>query len=97
MNPVLRMRLYWIEFDRSAVVPPGCMIGCGVTARSEAEVMELLECEFPEYADKWIIRTIIKDVEFASLDAGHIRFRSGLPLKIGIWFPNHGDSRRFRL
>lgn len=96
-NPVMRMRLYWIEFDRSAVVPPGCTIGCGVTARSKAEVMELLEHEFSAYVGQWIITKFIEDFDYTTIDPNHVRGNSGSPFRVGIWFPNYGDSRRFRL
>lgn len=62
-------------------------MGCGITAHSKEDAVEMLETlVFPFYGTMQI-QEIVEDVDISSLDKGVVRPNMKSPLTIGIWFP----------
>lgn len=78
---------YWFTFVPSKESLPLLNLGCGVTAFSKAEAIELLQREiFSTYGAREIAE-IVEDVDVSTLDEGHILPNIGVPVRRGIWFP----------
>lgn len=82
------MRRYWFEFNGSLQeLPPGLILGCGVTAYDYTDAISILrqkvfkEEELPE------IKTKVENVDISTLDNGHIRPNMGDLTLRGVWFP----------
>lgn len=81
------LRRFWFELDRTAVLPPGVIMGCGITGHDLEDALTLLRervfCS-PETPPP---TRVVADVDIASLDAGHVRPNMGNPAVRGVWFP----------
>ena len=83
------MNRYWFRFNLTIdqCPPLGTLLGCGVTATSKDEAIQLLKdrvfntMQFPE------IRQIIENVDISTLDQNHVQPNMGDPGPSGIWFP----------
>jgi hypothetical protein len=83
------MKRFWFVFDfmNYRTIPPGLVIGCGITAINYSDAISLLEqivfkgAEFPP------IREVIEDVNIDTLDSGHVLPNMNPPNIRGIWFP----------
>ncbi|HEV7646131.1 MAG TPA: hypothetical protein VGO50_19500 [Pyrinomonadaceae bacterium] len=85
---------YWIRFNFSEDQPRyksyvGLKMGCGVTAYSLDDAVELMKGQifnndpFPE------IKQVVENIDISSLD-NHVLPNIGLVNYRGIWFPNIG-------
>ena len=83
------MRTYWITFKRPRGDPDplGMSLGCGVTAWSYEDALQIVQEQVFDSAPLPEIGTIIEDVECATLDANHVICNMELPFRRGIWFP----------
>lgn len=95
----MKMHKYWFKFDLSMNDPHpiGTLMGCGVTASSKADALELLK-EQVFLADTMpSIKKCIEDVEMSELDTRHVLPNIGDSSQRGVWFPlgyGHGDDKR---
>jgi hypothetical protein len=86
----MNFRRYWIEFDKSlpySLLPGGLLLGCGVTARSQADALALVQELIFQGNPVPSIHKIVEDVDISTLDANHVLPNIGMPLTPGIWFP----------
>jgi hypothetical protein len=89
---------FWFEFDRSTdelrrhVDGYGAGWGCGVTAYSYEDALNLLRPEL--FQDEPIppILRVVENVDVSTLEAGHVRPNMGVCIWRGIWFPNITSS-----
>lgn len=85
----MKLQRYWFKFALtiSDPHPPGVLLGCGVTAFSQEDAIEIIKervfTEIPLPA----IQSIQENVDIATLDPGRIRPNMGNVLKRGVWFP----------
>ena len=79
---------FWFEFGgpREAL-PPGGLIGCGVTAVDRADAERLLLDDLFGGRDLPPIARLVADVDVSQLDAGHVIPNMGDPTIRGVWFP----------
>ena len=79
---------YWFEFDlESQNAPAGVRLGCGVTAYSYDDALNLISEQLFSGRDMPAITRVIEDVDVSTLDAGHVLPNMELPKRRGIWFP----------
>jgi hypothetical protein len=85
----MRLRKYWFKFDLSFSDPHpiGTLMGCGVTALSQEEALELLSERVFRSRAMPPIEKCIEDVEICQLDAKHVLPNICDPSQRGIWFP----------
>ncbi len=83
------MNKYWFRFNLTIdqCPPLGTLLGCGVTAASKDEAIQLLKdrvfntMQFPD------IRECTENIDIHTLDRNHVRPNMGDPERFGIWFP----------
>ena len=84
----MNLHKYWFKF-RITIKDPhpiGTLMGCGVTASSKEEALEMLRQRvFASYMPS--IEKSTEDVEISNLDPNHILPNIGDPSQKGIWFP----------
>lgn len=85
----MKLRRYWFEFDQSIATPHpiGTLLGCGVTAYSKDDAIELLRERVFKQLPMPTLRECDEDVDLAMLDTKHVLPNSGDPSTRGIWFP----------
>lgn len=83
------MRRFWFEFDLSMEQPHpmGVLSGCGVTALSYDDSLEVLRERVFKDASLPSIRKVIEDVDVSQLDANHVLPNMGVVTVRGVWFP----------
>ena len=83
------MKLYWIKFIISTehYYPPGTRVGCGITAYSSEDAIDIAaKCIFKTYPLPPI--ESIKEIQDAmQIEQGHVLPNSGSILNFGVWFP----------
>jgi hypothetical protein len=85
----MTLHKYWFKFDLriSEPHPIGTLLGCGVTAPSYAEALELIRRQvFRSSAMPRVVKCV-EDVETSALDAKHVVPNMGDPTHEGVWFP----------
>jgi hypothetical protein len=90
----MKMRTYWFKFDLSVndPHPTGTLMGCGVTASSKEEALELLRERVFRSQPMPSFKKCIEDVEMSELDKKHVLPNIGDSSQRGIWFPLGYDS-----
>jgi hypothetical protein len=85
----MEYRRYWFQFEFNdySELPPGCGIGCGITAWNYEDAINILNEVFHKYGKKPAVKTVIEDVNISELDAGHVLTNMLPPNERGIWFP----------
>jgi hypothetical protein len=76
---------YWFEFENN--VPYGMKIGCGVTAYSYSDALNILKDKVFKDSSQFQIKRVIEDVDVSTLDPGHVLPNMSPPNLRGIWFP----------
>jgi hypothetical protein len=80
---------YWFRFDLAIdqLPPPGTLLGCGVTAASRGEAIQLLRERVFHSDSLPPIQECVEGVDISMLDQNHVRPNMGDPEPRGIWFP----------
>jgi hypothetical protein len=80
---------FWFEFLNSHPqgLPPGLRMGCGITAFSEEDAVEILREKVFQKEEIAPITKKIIDVNVSLLDPGHILPNIENPAARGVWFP----------
>jgi hypothetical protein len=83
---------FWIHFDMSnwdveTVVSRYLYRGCGVTAYSLDDAMQILKTELFENTRMPPVKEVITNIDVSTLDEGHIIPNMGIPVDRGVWFP----------
>jgi hypothetical protein len=86
------LRRFWIKLD---VVfgdwhPAGMLLGCGVTAYSVEDAINLIQSDVYKEKPAHSIRLMIEDVQFSQIDRNHVLINMpaiSVIEKRGIWFP----------
>lgn len=81
---------YWFEFDDDNLLPQ-VKIGCGVTAFTYEDALNLIRKKIFEDAALPEIRIVIENIDVSILDTGHILPNMNPPNFRGIWFPRGYD------
>jgi len=84
----MSLHRYWIKFEQDSknhVI--GTLLGCGVTAHSYEDALEILQDNV--FTGKALppVLSMIEDVDVSNLDPNHVLPNIGNPLRRGIWFP----------
>lgn len=82
-------RRYWFEFEIEIAFnfPTGIAIGCGVTALSYDDAIEIIDNKVFNKIKRPPIKQVIEDVDIRKLDQGHVIPNMKPPIYRGIWFP----------
>jgi hypothetical protein len=87
----MTLTTYWIELDPSLSaneLPAGTKLGCGVTAESRDDAIDLMWTRvFSNVDDKPKISRIVSPVDFDTIDQKHVLPNIGNFLLRGIWYP----------
>jgi hypothetical protein len=78
---------FWFEFEGDMhSLPPGTVLGCGVTALDREDALSILASRVFK-GSLAPIRSETSDVDVSTLDAGHILPNMDDPTLRGVWFP----------
>ncbi len=82
------MMRFWFqfEFDDKANIPPGLIMGCGITAYDYSDALLILKQKIFNDQKLPRIRKVIKDIDISTLDAGHVIPNINPPSIRGVWF-----------
>jgi arginase family enzyme len=84
----MKLRRFWFQFEGNAFeLPPGLAMGCGITAWSEADALELLQSRVFKGVPSARIKSIHANIDVSTLDPNHVRPNMGVPVERGAWFP----------
>lgn len=90
----MRLRRFWVRFER--IAPPTFLnLGCGVTARDEADALALLEeCLVGLSIVERLPRVdrVVEGVSFEDLEQNHVAPNVGNMVARGVWFPALNDA-----
>jgi hypothetical protein len=86
---MIMLTRYWFKFDLSInqLPPLGTVLGCGVTAASRGEAIQLLRDRVFHTDSLPPIKECVEGVDVDMLDQNHVRPNMGDPERRGIWFP----------
>jgi hypothetical protein len=88
-----KLKRYWFEFaiseDEFLRYPSyaGLRRGCGVTAFSEGDALQILHEHLFKSDPLPEICNMVVDVNVSALDSQHVLPNIGIPVDRGIWFP----------
>ncbi|TWF32857.1 hypothetical protein FHW36_113112 [Chitinophaga polysaccharea] len=82
-------RRFWFEFeiDTAFNYPAGIGFGCGVTALSYEDAVEILDEKVFTTIKRPPFKKIIENMDIRMLDNGHVIPNMESPVYRGIWFP----------
>ena len=84
---MVKLTRFWFEFNPPEVSSLGLQIGCGVTAWTYDDAVNILQTTIFKDQATPVIKKVIKDIDISTLEANHIR-PNLLPSNVrGIWFP----------
>ena len=85
----MKLLRYWFKFKLffNDPHPGGTLMGCGVTAFSKDDALELLTQRVFQSHPLPSIENCVEDIELRCLDANHVRPNCGDPSRSGIWYP----------
>ena len=85
----MKLKRFWFKFKfpDNDIYPLGLATGCGVTAKTYDDALQLLQkYMFKDIAIPSILE-VIEDVDISALDKDHVLPNMEIPTKRGIWFP----------
>ena len=90
----MRLHKYWFKFRLTIADPHpiGTLMGCGVTASSKEDALQLLRERVFRSLSLPSIDKCLEDVVMSDLDAKHVVPNVGDSSRIGVWFPLGYDS-----
>jgi YD repeat-containing protein len=85
----MKLRRFWLEFEGELEdgLPPGVLMGCGATAESKKEALELVRLLVFGGEALPRIKKLVEDVDISTLDQNHVVPNMRAPVMRGIWFP----------
>jgi hypothetical protein len=84
----MKLRRFWFQFEGDACeLPPRLGLGCGISAWSEADALELLHACVFKGKPSARIKSIEADIDDSTLDPSHVRPNMGVCVQRGVWFP----------
>jgi hypothetical protein len=82
------MTRYWFEFNGSLQeLPPGLILGCGVTAFDYADAISIVQQKVFKGKVLPEIKTKIENIDISTLDKAHVLPNMKDPTLRGVWFP----------
>lgn len=93
----MNLHRFWFTFSLTLADPhpAGVLLGCGVTAFSKEDAIDLMKERVFTKTPFPAIQNVQEDVDVSTLDAGHVRPNMGNVVKRGIWFPIGYDWPRY--
>ncbi len=85
---MLILQRCWITFERSKQEQFPFSLGCGVTAFSLEDALQMIHEAAAAPVKELIVREVIENIDISTLDELHIIPNIGTPVLRGIWFPN---------
>ena len=80
---------FWFEFNLKfgdKNIPPGTLMGCGITAYNYEDALFLLQEKV--FKNRLApIKNVVENIDVSTLDAGHVLPNMASPNLRGIWFP----------
>lgn len=83
------MTRYWFKFrlDIEDNPPLGILMGCGVTATSKENAIDIIKRKVFKNRELPEIIEFVENIDIRTLDENHVRPNMGNPVVRGIWFP----------
>ena len=82
------MTRYWFNFKGNLLdLPPGLIMGCGVTAYNYADAISIVQQKVFKGKELPEIKTEIENIAISTLDKGHVLPNMKDPTLRGVWFP----------
>jgi hypothetical protein len=78
---------YWFEFDLTDDIPGIVRLGCGVTARTYADAIEIISNDIFKSNKLPVIKNCIENIDVRNLDQNHVIPNMLSPNNRGVWFP----------
>jgi hypothetical protein len=90
------LKRYWFTFALTLADehPSGTLMGCGITAFSKEDALDLLKRRVFQEGPLPTIKSLIEDVDVSALDAGHVLPHMHSPSERGVWFPIGYETSR---
>jgi hypothetical protein len=79
------LKRYWFTFTKGPVPSP-LNIGCGVSASSYEDALELMQERFGRELLQRVVGHV-DNIDVSTLDPGHVLPNMGVVSNRGIWFP----------
>lgn len=80
------LKRYWFTFEKLQQPTP-LNLGCGVTAFSKEEAIELLKKRVFKNDDLPLVTQCAENIDISTLESNHVRPNMGNPIFHGVWFP----------
>ena len=82
-------RRFWFEFEIDGVskLPPGLIMGCGITAFSLNDAIAIMDEKIFFEVKRPPFKKIVEDVDIRNLDQNHVIPNMKPPIYRGVWFP----------
>lgn len=80
----MQLHRYWFRFETTSLV---LQRGCGVTAYSREDALQVLCEQVFQGQALPVIREIIEDIDVSTLDDEHILPNIGVTIWRGVWYP----------
>jgi hypothetical protein len=80
------LKRFWFKFNTSSHLPPGALMGCGVTAFNLEDAKKILT-EKVFMLSPFSVAEVIEDINICELDKHHVQPNMGMPHQRGVWFP----------
>ena len=82
------MPRYWFNFKGNLLdLPPGLIMGCGVTAYNYADAISIVQQKVFKGKELPEIKTKIENIDVSTLDKAHVLPNMKDPTLRGVWFP----------
>ncbi|WP_316364684.1 hypothetical protein [Candidatus Thiodiazotropha sp. CDECU1] len=84
---------YWFEFEKPdkdevwRLAKAGVGRGCGVTAFTEDDALNILKSELFNEGDVPAVKKVTPDIDVNTLDKGHVIPNMGVVSMRGVWYP----------
>ena len=87
MNKLLTR--FWFQFNGESYkdLPPGVIIGCGVTAFTKDDALNIIREKVFKGENLPLIKIYKEGIDISTLNEGHVQPNLGNVVARGIWFP----------
>ena len=82
----MKLIRFWFKFKNDGKLPPGVVMGCGVTAFNFEDAKGLLSVKVFK-SIPFIITKHEENIDISMLDSNHVLPNMLSPITRGVWFP----------
>jgi hypothetical protein len=82
----MELKKFWFKIKNDRKLPPGIIMGCGITAFGIQDAKELLSKNVFNN-EPFEIEDFKEDIDISTLDKNHVLTNMNSPHSRGVWFP----------